>query len=90
MSAVCKAIRQEWFPTAASAEDILAFEEKFQQVGINIHHPQNGHLLESKKHNKNSYQYNKKWEAFFDKNKSYTKEQVIDKAKEIMKEVYGE
>lgn len=28
--------------------------------------------------------------GFFDKNKSYTKEQVIDKAKEIMKEVYGE
>jgi RHS repeat-associated protein len=67
-----------------------AFEKRFSDIGINIHDPKYGVWLDSKQHNKLSHKYNAEWEKFFDTNPSYTEEQVMEYAKTLMNEIYGQ
>lgn len=52
------------------------FEKQFRELGINIHDPRNLRQVETKRHQKFSYRYNKEWEAFFRK-PNPTKEKAI-------------
>ena len=67
-----------------------AFEKRFSDIGINIHDPKYGVWLDSKQHNKLSHKYNAEWKKFFDTNPSYTEEQVMEYAKTLMNEIYGQ
>ena len=66
------------------------FRKEFSKIGINIHDPKYGVWLDSKQHNKLSQKYNKAWEQFFKANTSYTVDQVMDHAKKLMNEIYGQ
>lgn len=66
------------------------FEKRFSDIGINIHDPKYGVWLDSKQHNKLSHKYNAEWKKFFDTNPSYTEEQVMEYAKTLMNEIYGQ
>lgn len=68
------------------------FEDKFNNAGIDIHNPKYGYWLESHKHNKGSYQYNKGWGDFFDANegKQISDDDIIKNMKKLMEEVYEE
>ena len=66
------------------------FEDKFSDIGINIHDPKYGVWLDSTIHNKLSQKYNKEWEKFFESNSTYTEGQVIEHATKLMKEIYGQ
>ena len=66
------------------------FRKEFSKIGINIHDPKYGVWLDSKQHNKLSQKYNKAWEQFFKANTSYTVDQVMEHAKKLMNEIYGQ
>ena len=66
------------------------FSKYFSQIGINIHDPKYGVWLDNKQHNKLSQKYNKAWEQFFKENTSYTADQVMEHAKKLMNEIYGQ
>lgn len=83
--------------TGAPAEGMQAhhslpqkFRPIFEKMGINIDNPKYGRWLESTKHNKGSYKYNKKWEQYFIGNQHASEEEIIDQINVFMKEVYGE
>lgn len=66
------------------------FEPFFKEAGIDIHDPKYGYWLESHKHNKGSYQYNKKWETFFENHKNISENDILHEMKKLMDEIYGE
>ena len=61
----------------------------FEKLGINIDEP--GHVVwrEAKNHRQNSWKFTKEWDKFFDTNKSYTKEDIINFRNEKEKEIFG-
>ncbi len=67
-----------------------AFENKFSDIGINIHDPKYGVWLDSTLHNKLSHKYNEAWGMFFEANSTYTEEQVLEYARKLMDEIYGQ
>lgn len=76
-------------PKDAQAHHIFPqkFETIFNKAGIDIHDPQYGAWFETKKHQHSSYAYNKEWIKFFT-GKDLSKEEILDKAKELAKK-YG-
>ena len=78
-------------PTGKEAHHILPqkFIDHFQQAGIDIHDPQHGIWLDKANHSKKSYEYNQEWDKFFEKVTNPTKEQIYEKAKQLMTKVYG-
>ncbi len=66
-----------------------AFETEFSRIGINVHDPKYGIWLDSKLHNKLSHKYNAEWN-FFKINSTYTEEQVMEYARILMDEIYGQ
>ena len=63
----------------------------FDKAQININHPQYGTWLDKYKHRKRSYQYNQKWDDFFQENQgNYTQEEIIEYMKQTMTEIYGQ
>lgn len=67
-----------------------AMEDHFSNLNINIHDPMYGTWLDSTKHLKGAHKYNDEWKKFWDNNPDATTEEVINKAKELMKDIYGE
>lgn len=83
--------------TGAPAEGMQAhhtlpqkFRLYFQSAGINIDNPKYGRWLESTKHNKGSYKYNRKWNDFRKEHPKPSEEEILDQIEVFMKEVYGE
>lgn len=60
-----------------------------KESGIDIHDTKYGYWLESHKHNKGSYQYNKGWGDFFDayEGKQISDDDIIKNMKKLMEEV---
>ena len=66
----------------------VKFESKFKRAGLNIHDPKYARWWISKKGVKNNHQslaheYNKRWEAFFKRNPSASKSQILEYRKKI-------
>ena len=60
----------------------VKFENKFNEIGININDPKYGEWVEQSKHRKDAYQYNQYWKAFFkeyeSKNLTPTQDDVMN------------
>lgn len=60
----------------------VKFENKFNEIGININDPKYGEWVEQSKHRKDAYQYNQDWKAFFkeyeSKNLTPTQDDVMN------------
>lgn len=66
----------------------VKFESKFKRAGLNIHDPKYARWWISQKGVKNNHQslaheYNKRWEAFFKRNPSASKSQILEYRKKI-------
>ena len=48
----------------------VKFENKFNEIGININDPKYGEWVEQSIHRRNAYRYNQDWKKFFDKYES--------------------
>ena len=68
------------------------FKDKFGKAKININDPKYGIWLEKKSHSKKSYEYNQKWEDFFEgfekNNSKPTTEEIETYMKQVMKETF--
>lgn len=60
------------------------FEQKFNELGINIHDPKYLKPMELHKHRKNAYAYNKEWEKFLEK-PGLTQKDIINFSKFLEK-----
>ena len=74
----------------AEAHHVLPqkFSKWFADRGINIHDPRFGSWVDKASHNKWSYEYNKKWEDFRNKNYYASPDEIVNFAKELAKK-YG-
>ncbi len=66
----------------------VKFINDFNKIGIDIHDPRYGVFLDSKMHNKGSYQYNIEWKKFFDTHPNATIEEAIDFGQYNMLNIY--
>ena len=64
------------------------FIDDFNKIGIDIHDPRYGVFLDSKMHNKGSYQYNIEWKKFFDTHPNATIEEAIEFGQYNMLNIY--
>lgn len=61
------------------------FQSIFKKFGINVHDAQYGAWWESKDHRKNSYEYNKRWEEFLNR-EDITREDIFRFVDQLLKE----
>ena len=66
----------------------VKFIDDFNKIGIDIHDPRYGVFLDSKMHNKGSYQYNIEWKNFLDTHPNATIEEAIDFGQYNMLNIY--
>lgn len=64
------------------------FSKWFADKGLNIHDPRFCSWVDKASHNKWSYEYNKKWEDFRNKNYYASPDEIVNFAKELAKK-YG-
>ena len=80
-------------PDGAQAHHVfpVKFKNKFEnKFGIKIDDAENGVWLDCHKHLSGAWKYNKEWDDFFEKNPNATKEDVMEFARKLMVETYGE
>ena len=63
------------------------FNVYFEEAEININHPKYGIWLEKTSHSKKSYEYNIKWEKFFEKLKNNNSDPSTEEIELFMKQV---
>jgi diadenosine tetraphosphate (Ap4A) HIT family hydrolase len=69
----------------------VKFKNKFEnKFGIKIDDAENGVWLDCHKHLSGAWKYNKEWEEFFRKNPDASKDDVMEFARKLMVETYGE
>ena len=66
------------------------FDVSFEEAEININHPKYGIWLEKTSHSKKSYEYNIKWEKFFEDFKKNNSEPSTEEIELFMKQVMKE
>ncbi|WP_224248597.1 TIGR02269 family lipoprotein [Hyalangium gracile] len=70
-------------PDGAHAHHVFPqkLARKFEQAGINVHDPRFGAWWERSSHLKNAAEYTKRWESFFDRERTF--EQILQHGREL-------
>lgn len=58
--------------------------------GININDPHYGMWLDEHEHLSRARTYNIEWEEYIKNNPNATKDEIMEKANELMREIYGQ